>query len=292
MVNESFTTDGAIGDPLGTGSLPNRFAMRCAIVAVSVAVLSTVTLVTFAPSAARAEIVITISKSQQRIAVAVDGAERYRWPVSTGRRGYDTPAGKFRPVRLERDWYSRKYDWAPMPHSIFFYRGYAMHGTLEEKNLGRRASHGCVRLSRENAATLFAMVRARGASNARIVVVNGPLPSMQDRYDTPIAAVKEPEAAAAILARAADDDLIQVTVTPDAFPQAKPDMPEAKPAVIAAAPARDHAPVVLPAVRPVSTRDIRPARAETFKSVGAEADVLRGREAWLRSLDRKYGIMR
>ncbi len=242
------------------------------------------------PSAAQAEILITISKSQQRIAVAVDGDERFRWPVSTGRRGYDTPAGKFRPVRLERDWHSRKYDWAPMPHSIFFYRGYAMHGTTEERNLGRRASHGCVRLSRENAATLYALVQARGRANARIVVVNGPLPQIQVSPDAHIAALEPQGDAAAALAKAGDDDIIQVTVTPDTL---QPDiLPMAKPAVLTAAPARDHAPVAAPHARSVSARDIRPVRAEAFKSVGTEAEVLRGREAWLRSLDRKYGILR
>lgn len=262
--------------------------MRCVgVAAVVVAVMA------FGPSAAQAEIVITISKAQQRVAVAIDGAERYRWPVSTGRSGFDTPVGKFRPVRLEKDWYSRKYDWAPMPHSIFFYRGYAMHGTTEEKKLGRRASHGCVRLSKENAATLFAMVRARGRANARIVVVNGPLPRQDYPADTPMAAVKQPADAATVLASATDDDVIQVTVTPDALPLAKPAV------LTVAASSADDAPIALPQVRPVVTRPIvtrpvmtqavRPARAEKFTSVGSEAEVLRGREAWLRSLDRKYG---
>lgn len=251
----------------------------------------------FSPSAARADIVITISKAQQRVAVAVDGTERYRWAVSTGRRGFDTPVGKFRPVRLEKSWYSRKYDWAPMPHSIFFYRGYAMHGTTEERNLGRRASHGCVRLSKENAATLFAMVRARGQANARIVVVNGPLPKQDYPADTPMAAVEQPADAAAALASASDDDVIQVTVTPDALPLAKPAV------LTMAAPSQDDAPVTLPpAARPAVTRPVlarpaiaqavRPIRVEKFTSVGSETEVLRGREAWLRSLDRKYGIVR
>ncbi|HWK96286.1 MAG TPA: L,D-transpeptidase [Pseudolabrys sp.] len=253
-------------------------------------------LLSLATSAARAEIVITISKAQQRVAVAVDGAERYRWPVSTGRSGFDTPAGKFRPVRLEKNWYSRKYDWAPMPHSIFFYRGYAMHGTTEEKKLGRRASHGCVRLSKENAATLFAMVRERGRANARIVVVNGPLPKQDYPADTPMAAIEKPADAAAALASATDDDVIQVTVTPDVLPLAKPAV------LTTAALSQDEAPVALPVakpdmarpanVKPVMARQARPVRAEKFTSVGSDAEVLRGREAWLRSLDRKYGILR
>lgn len=260
--------------------------MRCVGVAAAVAAL-----MAFAPSGARAEIVITISKAQQRVAVAVDGAERYRWPVSTGRRGYDTPAGKFRPVRFEKSWYSRKYNWAPMPHSIFFYRGYAMHGTTEEKHLGRRASHGCVRLSKENAATLFAMVRARGRANARIVVVNGPLPKQDYPVDTPIAVVDQPVDAATALASATDDDVIQVTVTPDALPQARPAV------LTVATPQRDNAPVAIAPARPKMARPAmaqkaRPVRGESFTSVGSEAEVLRGRQAWLRSLDRKYGIVR
>ena len=260
--------------------------MRCVGVAAVVAAL-----MAFAPSGARAEIVITISKAQQRVAVAVDGAERYRWPVSTGRRGYDTPAGKFRPVRFEKSWYSRKYNWAPMPHSIFFYRGYAMHGTTEEKHLGRRASHGCVRLSKENAATLFAMVRARGRANARIVVVNGPLPKQDYPVDTPIAVVDQPVDAATALASATDDDVIQVTVTPDALPQARPAV------LTVATPQRDNAPVAIAPARPKMARPAmaqkaRPVRGESFTSVGSEAEVLRGRQVWLRSLDRKYGIVR
>jgi hypothetical protein len=278
--------------------------MRWVIAAVAAAAF-----LSLAPATARAEIVITISKSQQRIAVAVDGAERFRWPVSTGLRRYETPVGKFRPVRFERDWYSRKYNWAPMPHSIFFYKGYAMHGTTEERNLGRRASHGCVRLSRENAATLFAMVRARGRQNARIVVVNGPLPKLQDSPDANIAALEQPADPAEALARATDDDTIQVTVTPDVLPLARPavlkvaaasaDVPMPIPAptpvpVTAPAIAPVHAPVAIPPIRPayVAARPVRTAPIQKFTSVGSEAEVLRGREAWLRSLDRKYGILR
>src|SRR3569623_1437249 len=120
--------------------------MRCARVPAAAAALFMLAPVVSLPSPAHADIRITISKAEQRVVVDVDGSERYRWPVSTGRSGYSTPSGSFRPIRMERSWYSRKYDWAPMPHSIFFYKGYAMHGTLEERRLGRAASHGCVRL--------------------------------------------------------------------------------------------------------------------------------------------------
>lgn len=122
-------------------------------------------------ASARAEIVITIDKSRQRMSVAVDGAEKYAWPISTGLGG-GPPAGAYRPLRLERKWYSRKYGWSPMPHAIFFKEGYAIHGTLYVRRLGRRASHGCVRLHPANAATLFALVRRQGVANTRIIVIH------------------------------------------------------------------------------------------------------------------------
>lgn len=130
-------------------------------------------LVAVAP--ARAGILITIDKAAQRMTVAVDGVPRWIWPVSTGRRGYDTPAGNFRPFRLEEDHYSREWDEAPMPYSIFFTEsGHAIHGSYEIRNLGRRASHGCVRLAPRNAAKLFALVQRQGLSNARVVVTGDP----------------------------------------------------------------------------------------------------------------------
>ncbi len=123
-------------------------------------------------SAAQAGIVVTVDKSAQRLTVVVDGATRYQWPVSTARWGYRTPNGSYRPQRLERQWYSRKYDWSPMPHSIFFNGGYAIHGSYEISRLGRPASHGCIRLHPRNAAILFDLVR-RNTADTRIVVTGG-----------------------------------------------------------------------------------------------------------------------
>lgn len=121
---------------------------------------------------ARAEVVVRIDKSSQRMAVSVDGTMRYSWPVSTGRRGYGTPSGVFRPQMMARRWFSRKYYNSPMPHAIFFHRGYAIHGTYELARLGGPASHGCVRLHPSNAAALFALVERRGRHNTRIVISN------------------------------------------------------------------------------------------------------------------------
>jgi lipoprotein-anchoring transpeptidase ErfK/SrfK len=128
---------------------------------------------------ARAGIVVTVDKSAQRLTVAVDGSERYAWPVSTGRWGYSTPNGSYRPQRLERKWFSRKYDMSPMPYSIFFNEGYAIHGSYEVSRLGRPASHGCIRLSPSNAAVLFALVKDR-TDDTRIVVT-GEAPAQRAR---------------------------------------------------------------------------------------------------------------
>jgi len=109
---------------------------------------------------AQAGIVITVNKTTQRLAVSVNGEPRYEWPVSTARWGYRTPNGTYRPERLERQWYSRKYDMSPMPYSIFFDGGYAIHGSYEISHIGRPASHGCIRLNPRNAAVLYSLVRA------------------------------------------------------------------------------------------------------------------------------------
>ena len=121
---------------------------------------------------ARADVVVRIDKSSQRMAVSVDGTMRYNWPVSTGRDGYGTPSGTFHPQTMARHWFSRKYYNSPMPHSIFFYGGFAIHGTNDISRLGGPASHGCVRLHPSHAAALFALVEHSGARNTRIEISN------------------------------------------------------------------------------------------------------------------------
>jgi hypothetical protein len=116
-------------------------------------------------------ILINIDKSRQKMTVFLDGAEKYVWPVSTGQGGYSTPSGTYTATSMNEIWYSKEWDNAPMPHSIFFRKdGYAIHGTYEAKSLGRPASHGCVRISRENAATLYAMVKKVGLKNTEVVL--------------------------------------------------------------------------------------------------------------------------
>jgi lipoprotein-anchoring transpeptidase ErfK/SrfK len=119
---------------------------------------------------ANAAVVVQIDRAAQRMAVIVDGAPRYNWRVSTARRGYITPPGTYHPEMLARRWFSRKYYNSPMPHSIFFYGGFAIHGSYEISHLGRPASHGCVRLDPSNAAILFGLVQREGTAATTIVI--------------------------------------------------------------------------------------------------------------------------
>lgn len=128
-------------------------------------------LMLFATGAAQAKVEITVDKNAQLMTVAVDGVERYQWPVSTGNPSHETPNGTFRTFRMEADHFSKEFDDAPMPHSIFFTKvGHAIHGTESEGKLGIPVSHGCVRLSRANATTLYALVEKEGVLNTTVTL--------------------------------------------------------------------------------------------------------------------------
>jgi hypothetical protein len=129
------------------------------------------TLMLFATGAAQAKVSITVDKDAQMMTVAVDGIDRYHWPVSTGNPSHETPNGSFRTFRMEADHFSKEFDDAPMPHSIFFTKiGHAIHGTESERSLGLPVSHGCVRLSRANATTLYALVEQQGVLNTTVTL--------------------------------------------------------------------------------------------------------------------------
>lgn len=135
-----------------------------------------------AATSAPAGVLVSIDKTAQRMTVAVDGRVAHVWPVSTGRAGFGTPNGRYRPQRLARTWFSRKYYNSPMPHSIFFHRGYAIHGSHDIRRLGGPASHGCVRLHPAHAATLFALVKREGVAATRITIHGAnPPPAAQPR---------------------------------------------------------------------------------------------------------------
>lgn len=113
---------------------------------------------------------IVIDLSSQQMQVSVGGAPTYSFDVSTGRKGYSTPKGSYGVTRMYKEYYSKKYDGAPMPYAIFFRGGYAIHGTYETKRLGSVASHGCVRLSPQNARRLYHLVQNHGRGNVSIRV--------------------------------------------------------------------------------------------------------------------------
>ena len=120
---------------------------------------------------AKAEVFITIDKSEQRMYVETP-TDRFVWDVSTGRKGYTTPSGSYQPYRLAKLHYSRKYDNAPMPYSIFYHGGYAIRATGEVERLGSPASHGCVRLELQNARWLYRLVKEYGEENTYITVTD------------------------------------------------------------------------------------------------------------------------
>lgn len=119
---------------------------------------------------ADAALLVKVDRGEQIMRVYVENELMYVWPVSTGRRGYATPAGRFRPYTLSRFHRSRRYNNAPMPYSIFYRGGYAIHGTSDIHRLGGPASHGCVRLHTANARELFQMVQYFGKDATRIVI--------------------------------------------------------------------------------------------------------------------------
>jgi hypothetical protein len=234
----------------------------------------------------------------------VNGVEAYRWAVSTGRRGYDTPAGNFRPQRLERHWYSRQYEMTPMPWAVFFHRGYAMHATSEVSNLGRVASHGCVRLRADNAATLYSLVRRQGIANTRIVVLNGALPAVPALPVAPPAPRMKPQEpglaeidgdVAQHFARAdsGEEFAARTTVkTPGDVPAREKVIGRETPGLETAS--IDTASLVAEPEEAPPRRVSKFARSVSYRvSISSnEAQILRERQEWLRSLDRKYGITR
>ena len=120
---------------------------------------------------ASAKVDVSVDLSAQMMTVMVNGGHYATWRVSTGVKGFRTPLGRYRPRTLKRMHYSTQYNNTPMPHSIFFRAGFAIHGTEHVKELGRPASHGCIRLSLRNAAKLYGLVRAYGKQATRIVIM-------------------------------------------------------------------------------------------------------------------------
>jgi lipoprotein-anchoring transpeptidase ErfK/SrfK len=140
-----------------------RVGLAAVFAAFSLIVLS-------AASRADAAVLVRVNRASQTMEVSADGAYLYSWRVSTGRRGYGTPAGIFRPQRMAARWFSTIYYKAPMPHAIFFHGGFAIHGSYDIARLGGPASHGCIRLHPNDAAALFSLIQREGMHNTVIVV--------------------------------------------------------------------------------------------------------------------------
>lgn len=92
------------------------------------------------------------------------------WQVSTGKRGHETDLGEFRSYWLNRNHKSSQHNEAPMPCSVFFNGGEAVHGTTAVHKLGQADSYGCVRLTVENACRLYDMVAARGEASLEVSI--------------------------------------------------------------------------------------------------------------------------
>jgi hypothetical protein len=139
-------------------------------------------------SSASAALLIRVDKSTQTLTVTRDGRTLHTWPVSTGRTGYGTPSGSFTTFRMEAEHFSREWDDAPMPHSVFFTKqGHAIHGSFDTKRLGSPASHGCVRLAPGNAAKLFSLVQQEGLPNAQVVLTGSEQIALERRKSSPTA---------------------------------------------------------------------------------------------------------
>jgi lipoprotein-anchoring transpeptidase ErfK/SrfK len=116
------------------------------------------------------EVVVDIS--EQTAKIYLNGKLDAVWPISSARSGKYTPRGSWSPNFLSKYHKSSLYNNAPMPFSIFFNGNIAIHGTDQVSRLGSPASAGCIRLSRENAKTLFERVERDGMKSFRISVVD------------------------------------------------------------------------------------------------------------------------
>ena len=111
-----------------------------------------------------------VNLTTQRLTVSDKFGVLHKWKISSGGGGYVTPVGVYKPQWTERMHYSKQYDNSPMPYSVFFHRGYAIHGTSAVEVLGRPASHGCVRLRTSNAKKFYNLVHKHGKGLVKITV--------------------------------------------------------------------------------------------------------------------------
>jgi hypothetical protein len=176
---------------------------RCLSALMAVFALSLVALA----SPAQAGVQIRVNLASQSMTVTTPDGDVRKWAISSGRTGYRTIRGQYRPYMLKTYHWSRKYGGA-MPHAIFFKGGFAIHGTSAVGRLGSPASHGCIRLAPGNARELFAMVKKYGADTTQIAI-NGVAP---DSGRTMFASARKKQAAGNAVARARVKALPELTI--------------------------------------------------------------------------------
>lgn len=113
-------------------------------------------------------VIARIDLSDQTMHVYVENRLAFVWRVSTGLGGFHTPTGQWNAYWLSPNHRSSIYNNVPMPWSVFFLRGYAVHGTTALDQLGQPASHGCVRLHPDNAEVFFKLVEEYGLNKSLV----------------------------------------------------------------------------------------------------------------------------
>ena len=104
-------------------------------------------------AAAGGAVRVLVSLPAQRLWVFRGGELVATSPVSTGKRGHETPAGSFPILQKRVEHYSNRYDNAPMPYmQRLTHYGIALHGG---RLPGYPASHGCIRLPHRFARRLY-----------------------------------------------------------------------------------------------------------------------------------------
>ncbi len=200
---------------------------------------------------AEARLDILVDKATQRILVMQNGYMRYMWPVSTGRDETATPNGVYAPQRLERNWFSTAYYNSPMPYSIFFHNGYAIHGSYAIDRLGGPASHGCVRLHPHHAQLLFDLVQQEGPDQTTIEITDEAGPGGPPREIAAGRGGMEPPPVPGIMRARPDGPPlppreiaaargVEPPMMPPAIVRARPDGPPLPPREIAAARGMDQ----------------------------------------------------
>jgi L,D-transpeptidase catalytic domain len=179
------------------------------------ALFAVLTISAAAPAAAGVDIRINLA-SQTLVATTPDGQQR-KWAISSGRKGYPTIRGNYRPYMLKTYHWSRKYQGA-MPHAIFFKGGFAIHGTSAVGRLGAPASHGCIRLAPGNARELFSLVKQHGERSTRIAI-NGVAP---DTGRTMVAQKKQPRAVAIARAKVQPQMVVPAFAPLEFVPSSRP----------------------------------------------------------------------